>query len=134
MTPVEIEKALGQRLVGMANVPMIVWPNQDANPARPFLLFQHVPVTRIDATLDGAGEMARGYALITVVTDRNVDTFATPANTLAGQIMAQFEYGLRLTMATGQITINKPPEALAGYRDGPDWRAPVRVDYVAEEN
>lgn len=134
MTPVEIEKALGQRLAAMPNVPTIVWPNQDANPPRPFLLFQHVPVTRADATLDGAGETARGYALVTVVTDRNVDTFATPANALAGSVMAQFAYGLRLSMAAGEITINKPPEALAGYRDGPDWRAPVRVDYVAEEN
>lgn len=132
MTPVEIENALGQQLAAMSGAPTIVWPNQDANPARPFILFQHVPVTRTDATLDGVGETARGYVLATVVAAR--DGFATAANTLAAQIMAQFPYGLRLAMTVGEITISKPPEALAGYRDGPDWRVPTRIDYVAEEN
>ena len=132
MTPVEIERAMGQRLAAMTGVPAIAWPNDDADPARPFLKFQHVPVSRTDATLDGVGETARGYVTITVVAAR--DKFATAANTLAGSVMAQFEYGLRLSMAAGQITINKPPEALAGYRDGADWRVPVRINYVAEES
>ena len=131
MTPVEIENALGQRLAAMGGA-TIVWPNQDANPARPFILFQHVPVLRTDRTLDGVGETATGYVTATVVAER--DGFATAANTLAGQVMAQFPYGLALAMGVGAITINKPPEVLPGYPDGPDWRTPVRISYVAEEN
>lgn len=132
MTPADIENALGQRLAATVGIPAIVWPNQDADPARPFILFQHVPVSRNDATLEGVGETARGYVTATIVTARNV--FSSLGNALAATVMAQFPYGLELTMTVGKITINKPPEVLPGYRDGPDWRLPVRISYVAEEN
>lgn len=131
MTPTEIENALGQRLKAMTDVPPIAWPNRDANPARPFLHFQHVPVGRTDQTLDGAGEVASGYVTITVVSEQG--EFANPANDLAAMVMAQFPYGLELVAGSGVITVMKPPEEQAPFKDGADWRQPVRIDYEAEE-
>lgn len=132
MTPDDIETALGQRLAAISPAQTTVWQNSDENPARPFLFFQHVPLSRTDATLDGLGETQIGYVDVAVVIDRN--TFTTPANIIAAAVMAQFAYGLSLAAGTGRITINKPPEVLRGYRDGPDWRLPVRINYVAEIN
>jgi hypothetical protein len=130
MSPADIENALGQRLALAPSLGTIVYPNDHSNPARPYLVFQHVPVSRSDNTIAGSKAIARGYAVVTIVADRG--KFATPANVTAAAIMARFPKGLRLTVGTDSIVVTKPPEVSppGGYTDGTDWRLPVRIDYA----
>jgi len=122
-----IETALGQHLATMASVPTIAWQNKNLDPARPFLVADHIPVGRTDPTIDGYGETVIGQYRVTVVI--NGDGFTTAANALADNIMVRFKYMTLINFADGDILITKPPEVLPGYRDGPDWRVPVRIDY-----
>lgn len=131
MTHSQIETALGQRLVTMDLLMNVAWPNELTDPARPFLHFQHVPVSWSDPTLDGNATTVRGYATVTAVTVQGV--YATTANALVDQIMGWFPYGLEIEAGTGKITIMKPPEPLPPYLDGADWRSPVRIDYEAQD-
>lgn len=124
-----IETALGQRLATMPGAPPIVWPNKAADPARPYVVFDHVPVDAEDRTIAGGATEQLGYVVITVVAP--IDRFATEAATLADQIAARFSFALRLTAGSGQVVITKPPAVLRPFRDGDDWRQPVRVDYRA---
>lgn len=130
MSHSQIETALGQRLAAMNLLMNIAWPNEGTDPARPFLKFQHVPVTWTDRTLDGNGLIARGYVIVTAVTVQGV--YSTDANALVDQILEQFPFGLKISAGTGSVTIMKPPEPLPAMLDGADWRSPVRIDYEAE--
>lgn len=123
----EIEIELGKYLAAMDDVPEIAWQNKDVDPARPFLAADHVPGPRTDPTLDGTGETVTGQLMIYVVTERG--TFTKPANILADKVMQRFKYMTLIPLAEGAILVVKPPETLPGYRDGPDWRTPVRIDY-----
>lgn len=125
----EIEIALGKHLDGMANKPAggIAWQNRDVNPARPFFAADHVPGPRTDPTLDGKGETVTGQFMVTVVIERN--KFTKSANVLADKVMQRFQYMTLISLTTGGILVVKPPEVLPGFRDGPDWRLPVRIDY-----
>lgn len=131
ITPNEIETAIGQHLRDGLPGRTIVWPNQDANPARPFVTFDHVPVSRTDDTWAGGNIITRGSVMITVVTDR--DQFTTEANNIAAEIFNLFPYTLSIITENGLIIVNKPPEVEQGYRDGADWRLPIRVDYQTKE-
>lgn len=125
----DISQALGAHLSDMAGVPEIAWENRDHTPDRPYLDVQIVRVSRTDRTLDAAGALHRGFMQVTVIGE--VDTWAYPAERLADSICARFAKGLRLSVTDGEITIIKPPEVGQGFRDGPDWRLPVRIDYEA---
>jgi hypothetical protein len=111
----------------MDDAPAIAWQNKDIDPARPFLAADHVPGSRTDPTLDGTAETVTGQFMVYVVI--NGGTFTKPANLLADKVMQRFKYRTLISLAEGGILIVKPPEALPGYRDGPDWRVPVRIDY-----
>lgn len=123
----EIEIKLQQYLAAIDDVPPIAWQNRDVNPVRPFLAVDHVPGPRTDSTIDGYGETVIGHLMIYVVIEGN--TFTKPANTLVDAIMVRFKYMTLIPLAEGDILVVKPPEALPGYKDGPDWRVPVRIDY-----
>jgi len=126
----EIEIALGEYLVEMDDVPPIAWQNKTADPARPFLAVDHVPGPRTDPTLNGDGETVIGQLMIYVVIKGN--TFTKPANMLADKVMQHFKYTTLISLEEGGILIVKPPEVLPGYKDGPDWRVPVRIDYAIQ--
>lgn len=126
----KIETAINQYLAGMVGAPTIAWPNKDANPTRPFLTIDHMPGSRDDPTLDGTGETVTGQIHISAVVQEN--QFTTLANALADKVMSRFAYKTRITFADGVILVTKPPEALPGYKDGPDYRVPVRVDYTVQ--
>ena len=126
-TPTQIEQAIGERLKATPGIPDIVWQNQDANPERPFVFMQHVPTARSDVTGDGGGEQATGYFTATVVIAEN--QYTTPALVIAEAIMAQFPYTLKISAGSGNVSIYQPPHTENGFRDGPDWRVPVRIDY-----
>lgn len=125
----EIEIELGKYLDGMTGKPAggIAWQNKDVDPERPFLAADHVPGSRTDPTLDGNGETVLGQFMVYVVVERG--TFTKTANNLADLVMQRFKYMTLIPLTNGGILIVKPPEVLPGYRDGPDWRTPVRIDY-----
>lgn len=126
----KIKIALGQHLAGMTDVPPIAWPNKDANPPRPFLAVDHFPGPREDPTLDGTGETVSGQMHVSVVVLEN--QFTTPPNAIVDKVMTRFAYGTRIVFDDGVLLITKPPEALPRYKDGPDFRAPVRIDYTVQ--
>jgi hypothetical protein len=131
ITDTDIFKAFEQKLLTFTPALTIGWPNKDvpAGTPHPFLIFDHVPVSRVDNTLTGGGEFVRGFAQITVMAKPG--EFATRANRLADQIAALFPYTLRLPVTGGEITISQPPEVQQGYPDGAHWRVPVKIPYFA---
>lgn len=123
-----IEEAFGRHLSSPTIAP-IVWPNKAAEPAKPYLAVQHVPVARDSRAIAGNGGMVeRGYFTITVVAASN--TFTTAANGKADEVAARFPMGLKLACGPRFLRIARPPQMLTGYPDEADWRQPVRVDYI----
>jgi len=130
MNEADIASAIGQRLADAPAIAPIVWENKDANPPRPYLRFELVRVDRRSLTIAAGNPVSRGYAVITVVTA--VDQFSRPAEVLADLVAARFPFGLRLSITGGgTLVVISPASVLQGFRDGPDWRLPVRVDYEA---
>lgn len=130
MTDADVQAAIGQALAAVSVLPAIVWPNKDATPALPYLVFDPVPVGRISRTLAGASETASGYVLVTVVSKQN--EFATIAQAIAQTIVNAFPRGLRITTTGGKVLINQPTRIMQAYDDGTHWRTPVRVEYLTE--
>lgn len=130
MNEASIANALGQRLAAAPSLGTIVFENKDATPARPYLQFEVVRVNRRDETINGTSPISLGFVLVTIVSD--VDKFATGATQIADSVAARFSKGLRLNVSGGGvIVIIQPPSVLQGFRDGPDWRVPVRIEYEA---
>lgn len=130
MDEADISQTLGQRLAGMTDCPPIAWENKDASPARPYLAVEMVRVSRRAPGLSGGAVIARGFMQVTVVTA--VDKWAYPAERLAQQVADRFPKALRLAGPSGgYVTVTEAPDIKQGYRDGPDWRVPVQIDYWA---
>ena len=127
MTLNEIEQALGS-IIHLAWGHQMVWPNMAApDPLhKPYIALQHVPTSRSSGGVSGGVEKA-GYIQITVVHEALTTTVGAQAD--AESIAALFHAGQRIPCGSGFVTIAKPPEPLSGYRDGADWRVPVRIDY-----
>lgn len=130
MTEAEISDAICLRLVDTLPQRRIVLENRDSIPARPYIVLEIVRVSKTDATLDGAQPIHRGFLQATVVSD--TDAWANTGLDIAEEVAAVFPYGQRFAAGGGEITIKKPPQVEQAFRDGPDWRTPVRVDYEAE--
>jgi hypothetical protein len=131
MTEEDISNALGQRLVAVLPATTVVFENRDGLPANPYVAAEVVRVSTTDDTLTGGFKISRGFLQATVVTEAGI--FANPALQIADEIAAGFAYGDRISITDGVILITKPPAIGQGFRDGPDWRVPVRIDYEAEE-
>ena len=131
ITDTAISSAFEARLKTFTPALPIGWPNKDvpAGTAHPYLIFDHVPVSRTDNTLTGGGTIARGFVQVTVMAE--IGKFTTRATNIADSISALFPYTMRLPVSGGTITINGPPETQQGYPDGPHWRVPVRIPYMA---
>jgi hypothetical protein len=130
MNEADIANAIGQRLAASPLIGTIVFENKDATPARPYLQFEIVRVNRRDPTINATAPISRGFALVTIVAE--VDKFATSATQIADTVSARFPKGLRLNVSGGGVVvIIEPPSVLQGFRDGPDWRVPVRIEYEA---
>lgn len=107
------------------------WQNRTADPARPFIMFQHVPTGWTDITVSGGATVAAGFCTITVVIEGN--QFTGPANVIADQIIADFPMGRRIDIGGGsKLVITKPIDPQLGFPDGADWRMPLRLDYKTE--
>lgn len=129
MNAADIQAAIGQRLAATSGIPTIVWPNKDAAPDLPYVAVDFVPVARRDATLAGTMTEEIGFVMVTVVSA--LDAFATAGLTTAQSIADRFTKGLRLSITGATVVITKPANIGQGYRDGPNWRTPVRIDYHA---
>ena len=132
MTEDDISNILGQTLVDALPGWTVVFENRDTLPKRPYVTSEIVRVSTTDNTLAGGFNISRGYLQATVVIEAG--GFATEGLHIADHVAKGFPYGLRLTIPDGTVLITKPPAVGQGFRDGPDWRTPVRVDYEAEEN
>lgn len=145
MTPREIMRALGERLLSDGLLPPIMWPNQHgqpqdsvyATPANslgeklPFLAVDYVPVSRTDPTVAGEQTIARGYIVVSVMAASGGLT--GEADEIAQRVMALFPKGFRFAVPGGDLVVIKPAEDLPGFpdRDGAAWRLPVRIDFEA---
>lgn len=132
MTEEDISDALGQQLVNAMPTTTVVVENRDSVPATPYIAAEVVRVSTTNDTLGTGFKIARGYMQATVVIEAG--EFANPALRLADEVAAGFPYGDRIAIPDGTILITKPPAIGQGFRDGPDWRVPVRIDYEAEES
>ncbi|MHA3913848.1 phage tail terminator-like protein [Halovulum sp. GXIMD14793] len=120
-----------QRRLGEAALPYsIVWENLDGLPDRPYLTFEIVRVSRRDQTLDNTGVVSTGYVQVTAVSA--TDAFATDGIAIGEEVATLFPRGLRLPVSGGEVVITDPPNVEQGFRDGPDWRTPVRINYRAD--
>jgi hypothetical protein len=138
MTEADIERAWQNALKAVSlpgdaqwNNPLgaLAWQNHDAPQVRPYASVQIVRVSTTTPTMAGLAKLHRGYVIVTAVTD--FGGFTDDGMEIADAVAAAFPMARRLTAGDGQVTITKPPETLQGFRDGPDWRQPVRIDYQA---
>ncbi len=127
----DIANALGQRLMTLSPALPVAWPNKDlpAGTPHPWLIFDHVPVSRADTTYTKDGTVSRGFVQVTVMT--KIGGFATSATDIGEDIAALFPNALKLTITGGVVQIDNDPIVDQGYPDGPHWRTPVRINYMA---
>jgi hypothetical protein len=131
VTEEDISDELGRRLLQAVSLTPVVFENRDSLPPMPYIAAEVVRVSTTDDTLRGGFTRSVGFLQATVVTEAGI--FANPALRIADEIAAAFPKGDRLNITGGTVLITKPPAIGQGFRDGPDWRVPVRIDYEAEE-
>lgn len=139
-----ISDVFGQRLLTLDPAIPVVWEGRDLLPssARPFLIFNHVPVNRIDDTTTADAEIAQGFIDIAIMSEPNL--FTTPplvknangnlvpsCGAVAKAIRALFPYGHKMSVTGGIVEVMRPSNKDQGYPDGPHWRVPVRIPYMA---
>ncbi|WP_406646860.1 phage tail terminator-like protein [Aliisedimentitalea scapharcae] len=126
----DISDVLGAHLEAMTDVYPIMWENKDAEfPEPPYLIYELVRMPSIDRTLNGDGEIKRGYLQVSVVGKLN--EWARPNERQGDLIAARFRKTTKLDVTGGKITIMRPPFVGQGYRDGALWRLPVQIHYQA---
>jgi hypothetical protein len=126
VTEAEISNALCGRIVDNLPDHRVIWENRDSIPARPYIVLEIVRLPPRDRTVEGTRRERRGYLQATVVSE--LDEFAGPGLAIAAEIEVLFPKG-QIAVSGEAITILNPPHIGQGYRDGPDWRTPVRIDY-----
>lgn len=104
----------------------IVPPNCDTLPKKPYLLIDVTTIGRSNRSLSGGIEKAEGICQVTLVSETDEDELAS--NKEAQKIKDLFPYGLRMG---NEVLVSSPSEIKQGYRDGPDWRTPVHIEYRA---
>lgn len=122
----EILKAVGQIITASGLFPRIVWANKDAIPERPYLAVSLVPVQVTDETLGLSLPMWSGFVSATVVT--GLDEYDTAGKALLKQMGDLFPGATRITMTSGRrLLVSAHPQPLPPYRDGADYRLPIRI-------
>jgi hypothetical protein len=130
MNEADIENAFVRRMESLSYDWPIVWPNKSlAGVAKPYLAVEVVRVSRRIPALATGATISRGFLQVTVVDHAN--TFATRANRASDSVAAHLPKLLKLPVTGGTITIMDTPEIQSGFREGSDWRVPVRIPYQA---
>lgn len=129
----DISKALREHLETMTGIPsQIVYENKDPGELeRPRLVLQMVRTGKDEDTLDGEGKPTHfGYLQVTIVNE--IDSHSFPSEALGDAIAAHFPRAKKLAGASGgSVKVEKVTPGPVGFRDGPDWRYPVKIFYRA---
>jgi len=127
----DIANALGQRLLTLDPALPVAWPNKDlpAGTAHPYLIFDLAPVSRTDDTTTADAPITRGFVQVAVMT--KINSFASQGMSIAEDVAALFPNGLKLTITGGTLETGQAEVQDDGYPDGPHWRTPVRIPYMA---
>jgi len=128
----DISEAIQRRLVDSVLPYKIVFEAEDELPERPYIALQVVRLKPVAVMLEEHDGIYPQYMQATVVTETG--KFTTEGQKIGDEIAALFPFGTRIEVdAEGhEITINDIPFVESGFRDGFDWRTPVRIDYEVE--
>ena len=107
------------------------WPNVDPQGPveRPFFEVQFPAQNRNGDFLSADVTRETGRMAIVIVTEAGTGEDA--ASDYAEAVSDLFPQALRIPFTGGEITIEQPADIRGGFRDGPDWRVPVIVQYSA---
>lgn len=121
-----------QKVVVNGGLPYpIVFEAEDTIPTRPYITLQIVRLPPRAVMLETHDGVTPQYLQATVVTETG--KFATQGLQIAKDIASLYPFGLRLSVGSGhEATVNSIPFIETGFRDGPDWRTPVRINYEVE--
>jgi len=109
-----------------------VFEGSDKTPERPYIALQVVRLKPQAVMLEPHDGVHPQFLQATVVTETG--KFATEGQRIGGEIAALYPFGKRIEVGGGshEITIKNIPFVESGFRDGFDWRTPVRIDYEVE--
>lgn len=126
MNDADIYELFKARIVAAPLYMSVVPPNCDTLPQKPYLLIDVTTINRSNRSLSGGIEKAEGTCQVTLVSETDEDEMAS--NVEAQKIKDLFPYGLRMG---NEVLVTKPTDIKQAYRDGPDWRTPIHIEYLA---
>lgn len=128
----EISEAIQRVLVDADLGYPITFEGEDEVPERPYITLQIVRLQPNVVMLEEHDGVLPQYLQVLVVTETG--KFATRGLNIAAQVKALYPFGLRLPVGSGghELTVNSIPFIETGFRDGFDWRIPIRIDYEVE--
>ena len=127
----DINTALKARLATGGTGLSGTWPNVDPQGpvSRPFFEVQFPAQNRNGDYL--SADVVRETGSMAVIVVVSGGTGEDAANDYAEAVSDLFPQSLRIAFTNGEITIEQPVDIRGGFRDGPDWRVPVIVQYSA---
>lgn len=110
----------------------IIYEGEDSVPERPYIALQIVRLKPTAVMLEPHDGYHPAFLQATVVTE--FGHFATEGQDIGDEIVKLFRFGTRITIDTEghELTVNDIPFVETGFRDGMDWRTPVRIDYEVQ--
>lgn len=130
----DIANAIGKHLHDAALGYPIHWQgDENAPPARPYILFEYLPTGGTDRALTGGSEAVEGYCMASLMGEGGGGPMVAPAaRSSADEIRAAFIASpRRILSVTGGKVLIRSARLLQGYHDGAGYRVPVRIDFRA---
>ena len=130
----DINNAFKERLATGGPNLSVTWPNIDPQGPveRPFFEVQFPAQNRNGDFISADVTRETGRMAVVIVTEAGTGEDA--ASDYAEAVSDLFPQALRIPFTGGEITIEQPADIRGGFRDGPDWRVPVIVQYSALAN
>lgn len=129
----DVEKPLSEAIVASGLFPRVAWANKDFVSERPYIAVMLVPTVVVDGTMAKTNESWTGFLQITAVTAAG--QFETDGRAILANAGGLFAAGTRLTMPNGhKVLIYDHPQHSPPYRDGADYRQPLRIPLRTEPN
>ena len=130
MNPADIITAIKAHMDSPAIPGLImVWPNLEGSPARPYAMVEVDMIGTTDNTLDATNARTSGVIRIVIVTDEGIGD--RQANTFAWHFTQRFVVPTHHDFVGGLIECNKPPSVKRGYAQGAAWRVPLEIPFIA---
>jgi len=120
MSTIDAQNALLARLQAMPSAPDIAYPNGPVVDAKPRIVVQFPNAAQATATVSG---QTQGTAAMVCRIETEQHRFAGEANTIAGQIIAQFPVGL----VTDGVKVEQAPTIQAHFETDGAYHLPVTV-------